>query len=101
MRSVPAPLLQELRKSAAGWTSVGSSRARMAQVFGFTSSDVPFTLDGVTYTPANGVSGSAMVSKNDASVDNMEVQVLENDLITEEDLRAGKWSNAQIKVFWL
>jgi hypothetical protein len=101
MRKIPAPLLEEMRRSSCrmdlGWLVTRVD----GQVFGFTSSDIPFVLDGVTYSPANGVSGSAVVSKNDASVDNMEVQVLENDLITEKDLRSGKWSNAEIRVFWV
>lgn len=101
MRNVPAQLATALRQSACrmdmGWLVTRTD----GQVFGFTSADTPFLLDGVTYSPANGVSGSAIVSKNDASVDNMEVQVLENALITEEDLRGGKWANARISVFWL
>ena len=53
------------------------------------------------YTPTNGFNGSAIVSKADASVDNMEVQVLDNAVITEYDLRGGLWNNAQIQVFWI
>ena len=53
------------------------------------------------YTPTNGFNGSAIVNKADASVDNMEVQVLDNAVITEYDLRGGLWNNAQIQVFWI
>ena len=101
MRKVPAPLAEELRNAAArvsmGWKVTRTDGA----VYAFTSSDEAFVYDGLAYSPANGFSGSAVVSKNDASVDNMEVQVLENDQITEEDLRAGRWQNAQIEVFWI
>ena len=61
------------------------------QVFGFTTSDLEFTLDGVVYSPTNGFNPSAVVSKADLSVDNMEMQVLDSPVITESDLMGGKW----------
>jgi len=80
-----------------GWLIVRTDGAR----YGFTSSDQPFTYNGDTYSPTNGFNSSAVVSKNDASVDNMEVQVLEHDTITEPDLLAGVWSNAAVNIFWI
>lgn len=71
------------------------------QVFGFTTSDLEFTLDGVVYSPTNGFNPSAVVSKADLSVDNMEMQVLDSPVITESDLMGGKWSNAGVQVFWV
>jgi hypothetical protein len=112
MRNVPAPLFAILKSQSArvdtGWLVVRTDGKR----FGFTSSDKEFTYygwppspvgdyTGDVYSPANGMSSSAIVSKGDASVDNMEMQVLENDLITESDLKGGLWSNAQVKVFWI
>ena len=101
MKTIPAVLFNELKKQAAridvGWLVVRAD----GQQFGFTSSDIEFTLDGVTYSPTNGFNASAVVSKADASVDNMEMQVLDNTMITEEDLRGGVWNNAQVNVFWV
>ena len=60
------------------------------------------TLQGgsVLYSPTSGFNPSAVVSKGNMSVDNMEAQVLTSDLITEEDLAGGVWDNAAVEVFW-
>jgi hypothetical protein len=101
MKNIPAPLFAELKSTSAridvGWLVVRTDGQR----FGFTSSDIPFTYNGDTYSPTNGFNPSAIISKADLSVDNMEMQVLENDLITDDDLRAGKWDLAQVTVFWI
>lgn len=101
MKSIPAPLFAELKNQTSridtGWLIVRTDGER----FGFTSSDTEFVYNGDTYSPANGFNGSAIVSKADASVDNMECQVLESDRITAEDLRAGVWANADVNVFWI
>jgi hypothetical protein len=101
MRNIPAPLFNILKNQSAridtGWLVVRTDGAR----FGFTSSDKSFVYDGDTYTPTNGFAGSAIVSKADASVDNMECQVLDSPMITDSDLKGGKWGNAQVKVFWI
>lgn len=101
MKNVPLPLFNELKSTSAridvGWLIVRTDAAR----FAFTSSDLPFTYNGDTYTPTNGFNPSAIASKADFSVDNMECQVLENDLITDEDLRTGKWDLAAVTIFWI
>jgi hypothetical protein len=101
MKSIPSPLFTELRSSnpriATGWLVTRKDGAQ----YGFTTSDLEFVYGGITYTPANGFNPSAVVSKADASVDNIEMQVLLSDVITEEDLRGGVWNNAAVKVFWV
>lgn len=101
MKTISPNLFAELCKTSAhidvGWLLIRTDGTR----FGFTSSDQPFTYNGDTYTSANGFNPSAIVSKADLSVDNMECQVLESPVITEADLRGGKWANAQVQVFWL
>ena len=101
MRSVPPLLFAVLKNQSArvdtGWLVVRTDGFRL----GFTSSDKEFTYNGDVYSPANGMSSSAIVSKGDASVDNMEMQVLESEQITETDLRGGLWANAEVKVFWI
>jgi hypothetical protein len=101
MKSIPSPLFTELRSSnpriATGWLVTRKDGAQ----YGFTTSDIEFVYQGLLFTPANGFNPSAIVSKADASVDNLEAQVLLSDVITEEDLRGGVWNNAAIKVFWI
>ena len=101
MRAITAPLFNELKSQNAkidvGWLVIRQDGERYA----FTSSDTPFTYNGDVYTPTNGFNPSAIVSKANMSVDNMECQVLDNDLITDQDLRAGLWDLAQVQVFWI
>ena len=101
MKRISAALFRELCSQACRISTGWKVTRQDGAVYGFTSSDLEFVLDGVTYTPTNGFSPSAVVSKADLSVDNMEVQVLDSPVITEEDLMGGKWSNAAIQVFWV
>jgi len=101
MRIISTPLFAELRNQsstiAVAWLLVRQDGQR----FAFTSWDTAFVYNGDTYTPTNGFNPSAIVAKADLSVDNMECQVLDNELITDLDLRAGVWDNAAVEVFWL
>ena len=101
MKRISAALFQELRSQSCRISTAWRVERTDGAVYGFTSSDLAFTLDGVDYTPTNGFNPSAVVSKSDLSVDNMEMQVLDSPVITEEDLMGGKWSNAAVQVFWL
>jgi hypothetical protein len=101
MRGIPAPLFNELKSQTAridtGWLIVRKDGQR----FGFTSSDIPFTYGVDVYTPTNGFNPSAIMSKADFSVDNLECQALDNELITEQDLASGVWDSAVVQVFWI
>lgn len=101
MKTISPQLFNELKSTSAsidvGWLVVRTDAVRLA----FTSSDIPFTYNDDVYLPSNGFNPSAIVSKSNMSVDNMECQVLESDLITDTDLRAGLWNNAVVTVFWI
>lgn len=101
MRQVPNSLFLHLCSRACHIVTGWLVTRQDGNVYGFTTDDDSFTYDGVTYTPAGGFSPSAVVSKADASVDNLEVQVLISDIITDDDLRGGKWSNAYVQIFWI
>lgn len=63
---------------------------------GIVGMDVP----ALTYSPVQGFSSSAIESKDDMSVDNMEVQgIFNSDSITIGDLRAGKFDFANVTLF--
>lgn len=69
-------------------------------MFGFTSTDVAFSFDGVLYEAATGFTPTAMQQNADLSVPNMEVAgFLDSDSITEDDLTAGRWDGAAIEIF--
>lgn len=70
------------------------------QVFGFTSTDVPFDFDGLRYEAATGFTPSAIQGRADLSVPNLEVAgMLDSASITEDDLLAGRWDRATVEIF--
>lgn len=100
MKKVHPELFNEMKRTsskiAAGWLVTRTDGVQ----FGFTSHDQPFTLDGIEYKPTNSFSGSASVSRNNLSVDNMTVIALMGDEITDADLRGGVYDNAKVELFW-
>lgn len=57
-------------------------------------------VDSLTYSPVQGFSPTAIESKDDMSVDNMEVQgIFNSESITIADLRAGKFDFATFEMF--
>lgn len=101
MKRISNELFDELKKTSA-FLAVGFLLTRTdGKTLGFTSSDMTFVYDGITYRPTNAFSGSAAVSKNNFSVDNMNAVSIFTDEISADDLKGGLWDNAQVKVFWI
>jgi uncharacterized phage protein (TIGR02218 family) len=74
-------------------------------VFGFTNHDANVTYDAgdgdglLIYQAATGFANTAASSKSDLSVDNLEaIGFLDADSITEDDMRAGLYDDADIKI---
>jgi uncharacterized phage protein (TIGR02218 family) len=101
MKRFSSNLFDELRTRSsnivAGWRVERSD----GLVLGFTTSDTEFVFEGVTYSPTNPFSASAVQSKNNFSVDNVNTVALVNEQITKGDLLGGKWDNAKVKFFWI
>lgn len=69
-------------------------------VYGFTDASEDIEVDGIVHKASTGFTPSSLVNTNTLAVDNMEVQsVLDAESITEEDLNAGLWDYAEIRVF--
>lgn len=69
-------------------------------VLGFTDHDRPLEVDGVVYISTAGYTASDVGTKNNLDVDDLEITgLLIGPSITEADLRAGLWDNAQIEIF--
>jgi hypothetical protein len=100
MKNIAPELLTSLRTTstqwAVGWLLTRSDGFQL----GFTTGDVPATIGGVTYDPANAFEGMAVSSKSNLSVDNTSATVLVSDAITADDLAAGLWDSAQVRMFW-
>lgn len=68
--------------------------------FCFTDHDHPLTIDGDLYKASTGFTRSAIVSDATLSADNMEIDgFLDDESITEDDLRIGKFDYADVEVF--
>lgn len=70
-------------------------------VMGFTDHDRDLVLDGLTYLAGSGITARALVQTSGLSVDNSEAMgALSAAAITEADIRAGRYDNAQVRL-WL
>jgi uncharacterized phage protein (TIGR02218 family) len=65
----------------------------------FTNHDKPVTVSGNTFTPSSSFSGSAVTGREGLSVDNLTIAALTSEDMTEEDLLAGVWDDAEIFVY--
>lgn len=74
-------------------------------ILGFTDHDMPLTFDGILFRPDSGLSAKAVVQGAGLSVDNTEaVGALSDSAITEQDLMAGRWDSADVRLWevnWL
>lgn len=70
------------------------------QVFGFTNHDQDLAIDGVVYEAALGMNPSTIESRDDLSVANANASgFIDSEAITDDDLRAGVWDHATVRVF--
>lgn len=69
-------------------------------VLHLTDHDVDLTYDGNVYKATTGIARSAVEDTSTMAVDNMETKgIIDNDLITVDDLRAGLYDNAEVLCF--
>lgn len=101
MKRVGPQLFEELRKTATYISVAWKVTRKDGLVLGFTNADIPFTYEGVEYSPTNAFSATAAVSKSNFSVDNVNAVALVGPEITKTSLMAGKWSDAKVEIFWI
>ncbi|MCE5972096.1 DUF2163 domain-containing protein [Sinirhodobacter sp. WL0062] len=69
-------------------------------VLGFTDHDRALNIDGVAFQPESGMTAKAVVQSTGLSVDNSESYgVLSSDSISEEDILAGRYDRAEVRVW--
>lgn len=67
---------------------------------GFTDHDTPLAFGGTIFRPDVGLTAQAIAQATGLGVDNTEVAgALDDDAITERDLMAGRWDDAQLKMW--
>ncbi len=70
------------------------------EMFGFTDWTNDIKSGGITYFSSPGASRSAIQQRVDLAVPSTEItSILESDAVTDEDIRAGKYNGATVKVF--
>lgn len=70
------------------------------QVFGFTSHDEDLPIDGVTYVATQGIGRSTLEAATKLQAANLEViGFLDSAAITADDLNAGVWDHAEVRIF--
>ena len=66
--------------------------------FGFTDHDRPLAFDGITFLADSGLSARALALSSGLAVDNSEaVGLLQNDVIAEVDIVAGRYDGAEVR----
>lgn len=70
------------------------------QIFAFTDHDRDLTFDSVLYKSKGGFSASAIEQQNSLAVDNLDIEAaIDDDNITDEDLKRGLFNGASAEVF--
>jgi uncharacterized phage protein (TIGR02218 family) len=64
-----------------------------------TSHDQKITVGGYTFIPTSSFGGSAVSKREGMSVDNLTVSALSSDLLTEEDMVAGVYDDAEVHIY--
>lgn len=100
MKTIPIALATHQAGEVTTVATCWQATLQDGTVYGFTDASDDIIVDGVVYKAATGFTPSSLVTTNTLAVDNMEVQsVLDADSITEEDLNAGLWDYAEIRIF--
>lgn len=103
MKTIPIALKNHLAQE----TTTLVACLRLAQVnvpdpvtLGFTDHDCDLVIDDVVYSPVSGVDRTEIVSNSELSVDNVSAKgALFGGVITEADIRAGRWDFAVAEIF--
>jgi len=100
MKTIPVGLLTAYRSGSSSLAMCWKLSLTNGSIYGFTESDAPLIVDGLTYLAASGFSPSAFENQTKLAVDNADaIGILDNDVITETDLVAGVWDYADVEVF--
>jgi uncharacterized phage protein (TIGR02218 family) len=100
MKTISSGLAQHLAGEVTTLATCWQITRRDGVVLGFTDHVRNLEVDGVTYKAASGYTRTAIRGTADLAVDNLDVEsVFSDDGISEEDLRAGKYDFAEVRMF--
>jgi uncharacterized phage protein (TIGR02218 family) len=99
-KTINAGLAQHLAGEVTTLATCWQITRREGLVQGFTDHVRDLEIDGVIYKAASGYTRTAIRGTADLAVDNLDVEsVFSDDGIAEEDLRAGKYDFAEVRMF--
>lgn len=99
MRQIPVQLLNHYKGTCLTLAKIWKVIREDGVVFGFTDIDKDIEYGGITYKASTGFIPSAIETKSNFGVDNMDVQsVLNDESITETDIKLGLWDGARIEM---
>lgn len=100
MKSISAELDNHLQRQTTTVATCWEITRSDGQVFRFTDHNADIQVDGNTFFADVGYNRSAVVNDSTMGVDNLEVQgIVDSDLLKEDELRAGLFDHAEIKIF--
>jgi uncharacterized phage protein (TIGR02218 family) len=100
VKTISSGLAQHLAGEVTTLATCWQITRRDGEVQGFTDHLRDLEVDGVTYGAASGYTRTAIRGTADLAVDNLDVEsVFSDDGITEEDLRAGRYDFAEVRMF--
>lgn len=99
MKTIPIALEEHYESRATSTALLWRIVRRDGLVFLFTDHDFPIPFAGEVYLTSSGFTGSAVKSKADMSVDNLEtIGMLSEEGISREDIEAGRWDGARVEL---
>jgi len=100
MKTVTTGLAQHLLQPLTTMARCVRIQWQDGTVLGFTSLDVPLTIEGETYTPVPGMQDFALQTQGNLAVDNTDILgAIDDDAILASDIEAGKWDFAEVRFF--
>jgi uncharacterized phage protein (TIGR02218 family) len=99
VKSLDSDLLAHYASGTTTLARLWKLTRRDGEVFGFTDHDESITYDSVTYEPSSVFDASAIDTRGELGVDNLEAQgLLDSAGITAEDVETGLWDGAAVEI---
>ena len=99
-KSISAAMQNHLNQEVTSLATCWRVTRTDGREFFFTDHDVDITFDGNTYLAETGYRRTSIQNDATLAVDNLDIEgIFDSDQITEEDLRAGLFDYARIRVF--
>ncbi len=100
MKKLTAQLQEHLASAVTTLCYCWKLKLRSGKEFGFTDCDHDLIIDELTYHANSGFSPSAISSSSSLAVDDLDIEgMLDNQIITEEDIMSGVYDYAEIEIF--